>query len=256
MILLLNTTKTMDLVAKIPAGLELTAPRYMGKSSLLAEKISQMNQAQLGRLMALSDKLAEQTKTNADLWGKDGQPKIAAVFGFTGPLYKALDPGNLTPAQLKSAQKKLRILSGLYGLLRPLDQVEAYRLEMGLKLTTGKTKNIIGFWKKTLTDRLNKDLKKGEPVLSVAAQEYLKALDLKTLIGPVISPVFKEEKPDGTLKNVAVHAKKARGAFIRHALETNAQTAQDLKGFNSFGWKAAQEPPEAGPWLFTRPASV
>ena len=243
----------MDLTASVPPFLKVTEPQQMEMTHILADKISKMSRSQLKKLMSLSEKLATETKENAALWGVKSRPQIPALFGFTGLLYQNLDAYSLEAAQFKDAQKNIRILSGLYGLLRPFDRIEAYRLEMGHQLVVGKAKNIVAFWKETLTARLNKDLKSGESILSVAAQEYLKALDLKKLNNPVISPVFKEQRTDGTFKTVTVHSKKARGALVRYALVNKAQTPRDLMEFNSMGWKATEEPPEAGPWLFTRP---
>jgi len=125
---------------------------------------------------------------------------------------------------------------------------------MGLKLAVGKAKNLAEFWKETLTSKLNEDLKQVEAIISLAPLEYMKALDIKKLNSPVISPVFKEKRTDGTYRSVVVHSKKARGALVRYALMSNAQNPRDLMGFNALGWKAAQEAPEEGAWLFTRPA--
>jgi len=255
MILLLNTTKTMNLNCSVSSDLDVTEPCFLDKTQLLAKKIAEMSIAQLTDLMSLSDKLAAETRETVLLWGEEGSPKVSALFGFTGLLFQNFDVVSLSKDQLDAAQKKVRILSGLYGLLRPMDMIEAYRCEMGLKLKTGKIKNLTEFWKETLTESLNKDLKENEPIISVASQEYMKALDIKKLNGPVISPVFKEQHPNGAYKNVVVHAKKARGALLRYALENNAEHPQDLAGFNTMGWRATQKAPETGSWLFTRPVS-
>ena len=242
----------MDTDAKVPSHLNTTEPEQLELVRVLAKKVSGMSQAQLVEQMSLSEKLATETRTNAALWGLDDRPKIPALFGFTGLFYKSLNASTLNSDQLNDAQKRIRILSGLYGLLRPFDLIEAYRLEMGQKMIVGKTKNIAAFWKETLTAKMNEKLKAGEPIISVAAQEYIKVLDHKKLNGPVISPVFKEQHSDGTYRTVVVHAKKARGELMRYALVNKARTPRDLMGFNVMGWKAAEEPPEAGSWLFTR----
>ncbi|WP_300456694.1 YaaA family protein [Desulfobacula sp.] len=256
MLLLLNTTKTMNLSAPVPHRLEVTEPLLMDQACRLADKLAKMSRAQLMHLMSLSEKLADETRANAVRWGREGRPKIPALFGFTGLVYKSLDAPNLDATQCGDAQKRIRILSGLYGLLRPFDQIEAYRLEMGHKLVMGKAKNCTVFWKDRLTATLNAGLTVGEPIISLAAQEYMKALDLKKLNGPVISPVFKERATDGTLKTVAVHAKKARGELVRYALVHKARTPRDLLEFNALGWTPATDVPEKGPWLFTRPVTA
>jgi len=159
----------------------------------------------------------------------------------------------LTAAQWKTAQDRLRILSGLYGVLRPRDRVEAYRLEMGLKYKPAGAANLVAFWKDRITANLNRSLKRGEPVLNLAAQEYLKAVDLKSLKGSVISPVFKERRSDGSLKTAPVHAKMARGTMARFAIVQRTAGPADMMGFGDLDWEAAEPVPEAGPWLFTRP---
>ncbi len=253
MLLLLNTTKTMNLDAAVPARMKCTAPRQQEQARILAGLLADMSRDDLIQLMSLSEKLADETRANAALWGQSGRQKIAALFGFTGLVYKSLKATDFDAATRRQAQKKLRILSGLYGVLRPLDLIEAYRLEMGQRLAVGTQKNLVEFWKERVTATLNDDLKSGEPVISVAAQEYLKAVDLPRLKGPVIAPVFKEIRSDGTLKTVAVHSKKARGELVRFALQNRARSPEDLLSFNALGWEAAEEAPSSGPWLFTRP---
>lgn len=255
MLLLMNSSKTMDLGAPLPPRLKPTAPQQLDMARPLAGQLAKLSRAQLAKLMGLSENLAEETRANAALWGTEDRPSIPCVFGFTGLLYKSLDPLGLDAAQRREAQKRLRILSGLYGVLRPMDLIEAYRLEMGDKLAVGGAKNMVQYWKRSLTAQLNKDLKDGEPIISVAALEYTKALDLQALKGPFIHPVFKERKDDGSLKMVAVHSKKARGELMRYALISKARKPTDLLGFDALGWEAAQEPPMSGPWLFTRPVS-
>ena len=153
----------------------------------------------------------------------------------------------------RRAQRRLCILSGLYGLLRPLDLVEAYRLEMGSDLRPPAGGNLAGFWRGRLAAALNELLRDGEAVVTVAAQEYMKAVDGAALRGPLIAPVFKEERADGSLRTITVHAKRARGALLRYALTSGARRPADLLGFAEDGWSAAEEPPTSGAWLFTRP---
>ncbi len=254
MLLLLNTTKTMDISAQVPSGMTATDPGLLKTAQKLAGKVSKMSPRQLAALMSLSDKLAAHTHDKFSLWGTPGQPRVPALYGFTGLIFKHLDAGSLTEKSLAFARKHVRILSGLYGLLAPFDLIEAYRLEMGYKLKMDNYSNLAQFWKKTLTARLNKELSPGEPIVSVASQEYMKALDIKKLSSPVISPVFKEKKPDGSFKNAVVHAKKARGEIVRYAIEKRVDTPNDLMGFSALGWKAAEQPPANGSWLFARPA--
>jgi len=253
MIILLNSTKTMDLTTKVPAHLSVTEPGFLGAAGELARPLAKISLARLETLMGVKGKLADQTRADLARWGTQGRAKCPALLAFTGLVYKYLDAPSLKSMHWKRAGKNLRILSGLYGILRPQDEVEAYRLEMGSKVKPKGAKNLTEFWRPRLTGALNGELAKGEPVISVAALEYMKALDAKSLNGPVISPVFKEVLPDGSLRTAPVHAKMARGALARFALTSGAKKPADLLGFGDLGWEAAEEPPPSGPWLFTRP---
>jgi len=253
MLLLLNTTKTMDFSTTELPDIATAEPGLLKTAQQLAGKISKLNPRQLAEFMSISDKLAGQTHEKFSLWGKPEQPEIPAIFGFTGLLFKHLNPSSFSKNQLLFAKKHVRILSGLYGLLEPFDRIEAYRLEMGYKLAVDGFSSFAQFWKETLTAKLNKELISGEPIVSVASQEYMKALDVKKLDHPVIIPVFKEKQPDGSYKNAIVHAKKARGAMVRYAIENRAEKTKDLMGFSTMGWKASEPPPDKGSWLFTRP---
>jgi len=252
MLILLNSTKTMDLKLDVPARLTPTEPVHLAEARELARPLAKVSLTRLGDLMAVKGKVADQTRADLALWGKADRLRKPALLAFTGLVYKYLDAPSLTVAQWKRAQKTVRILSGLYGWLRPLDEVEAYRLEMGSKVKPKGAKNLTVFWRDRLTDTLNTELKDGEPVVSIASQEYVKALDLKRLRGPVISPVFKESLSDGTFRTAPVHSKMARGALARFALTTAAKTPDDLLGFEEMGWEPTCEPPASGPWLFVR----
>ncbi len=253
MLLLLNTTKTMDFSTPVLPDMTTTDPDLLRTAQILAGKVAKMTPGQLAELMSLSDNLAAETHEKFSLWGKPGQSKTPALVGFTGLIFKHLDASSFSKNQLTFAKKNVRILSGLYGLLKPFDLIEHYRLEMGCKLTLGGFSNLAQFWKETLTVKLNNELISGESIVSVASQEYMKALDIKKLNHPVIIPVFKEKYPDGSYKNVVVHAKKARGAIVRYAIENRAEKPKDLMGFSAMGWKAEGPPPDNGFWLFTRP---
>ncbi len=231
MLILLNSTKTMDLKVDVPGWLSPTEPIHLAEAGELAGPLAKVSLAWLGDLMAVKGKLADQTRVDLALWGKKDRLRKPAFLAFTGLVYKYLDAPSLTVAQWNRAQKTVRILSGLYGLLRPLDEVEAYRLEMGSKVKPKGAKNLAAFWRDRLTDAVNAELKDGEPV---------------------ISPVFKERLPDGTFRTAPVHSKMARGALARFALMTAARTPDNLLGFGEMGWETFEEPPVSGPWLFVR----
>jgi len=207
-----------------PAGPDMATsdPDLLHAAEKLAGKVSAMTQRQLAAFMSISDMLAAETVEKFSVWGKKGQSKVPALFGFTGLLFRHLDARSLHSAQLAFCQQNVRILSGLYGVLKPFDLIQAYRLEMGYKLAVGHFSTLAQFWKELLTAKLNDELAPGEPIISVASQEYMKAIDIKTLDHPIITPVFKEKRADGSYKNVVVHAKKARGAIVRYAIVNKA----------------------------------
>jgi len=254
MIVLLNSTKTMDLKVTVPGRLTPTVPRHHEEARRLAGPLASVGLKRLATLMGVEGKLADQTRADLALWGGPGRARRPALLAFTGLVYKYLDAPSLTAGQWKRAQDRLRILSGLYGLLRPLDEVEAYRLEMGSKVKPKGAASLTEFWRDRLTAAVNGDLTGGEPTINLAAQEYMKAIRVKDLKGPVISPVFKERLPDGKLKTAPVHAKMARGAMARFILTSGARKPADLLGFCELGWEATTEPPAEGAWLFARPS--
>jgi cytoplasmic iron level regulating protein YaaA (DUF328/UPF0246 family) len=174
-----------------------------------------------------------------------------AVYAFDGDVYTGLDVYTLSEAKVSVLQDKLRILSGLYGLLKPLDLMQEYRLEMGTTMPIGKNKNLYEFWKKTITKALNDELQKDELFLNLASNEYFSVVDAKALKVPVITPEFKDYK-DGKLKMISFFAKKARGLMVRYMIDTNAETIDDLKGFNYEGYAFDANLSKGNTLVFTR----
>ncbi len=250
--ILLNSTKTMD--TGTASRLKTTTPQFGETARQLMAALKPLDRHRLLAEFDLTENTLPAARTHIARWGEPGNPQIPALMAFTGLVYKYIQAPTWTAAQRKRAQQNLRILSGLYGMLQPLDAIETYRLEMGVRWSPPGAKNLVAFWKPRLTAALNNELKKGEPMLNLASQEYMKALDLKALHGPVISPVFQETRPDGSLKTATVYAKMARGAMVRYLITTGARKPADLLGFGDMGWEASCEPPESGKWLFTRPA--
>ncbi|MDX1759661.1 MAG: peroxide stress protein YaaA, partial [Arenibacter algicola] len=163
-----------------------------------------------------------------------------AIYAFNGDVYQGLDAYTLAADKLESLQEKLRILSGLYGVLKPLDLMQPYRLEMGTQLKIGRKRNLYEFWKKQITDYLNSELQDKELFLNLASNEYFSAVDEKQLKVPVITPIFKDWKNDN-LKIISFFAKKARGTMVRYILDADAKTLEDVKGFNRDGYLYSKE---------------
>ena len=183
--------------------------------------------------MGISDNLAQLNWERNQNFKLPFTPHNArpAVYAFNGDVYQGLDINSLPVNKIVQLQETLRILSGLYGILKPLDLIQAYRLEMGTDLKVGRKKNLYEFWKKSVTEYLNSELKDDELFINLASNEYFGAIDEKALKVPVITPIFKDWKND-KLKVISFFAKKARGSMVRYILDTNAETLEDIKGFN------------------------
>jgi len=158
-----------------------------------------------------------------------------AIYAFSGDVYRGLDAYTISKDKLEKVQDTVRIISGLYGILKPLDLMQPYRLEMGTKFPVGKNKNLYEFWKQKVTKALNDELEEDELFLNLASNEYFKAIDTKVLKVPVITASFKEFK-NGEYKMIAIFAKIARGLMTRFIIDTNANTIDDIKGFNFEGY--------------------
>jgi cytoplasmic iron level regulating protein YaaA (DUF328/UPF0246 family) len=209
--------------------------------------------AELAELMHISEKLADLNWQRNQDWKTPFTAENArpAIFTFDGDVYTGLDAYSIPIEKLDALQDRLRILSGLYGLLKPLDLIQAYRLEMGTKLPIGESKNLYEFWKTTLTKALNKELEKDELFINLASTEYFSAIDVKALKVPVITPEFKDYK-NGKLKIISFFAKKARGLMVRYIIDTNAQTIDDLKGFDYEGYLFDANLSKGNHLVFTR----
>jgi len=208
----------------------------------------------LSSLMDISDKLADlnwQRNQERNLDNFTPENSRQAVFAFNGDVYVGLDVYSLSEDKIILLQDKLRILSGLYGLLKPLDLMQPYRLEMGTKFSVGKNKNLYDYWKTKITKALNTELQEGELFINLASNEYFDAIDAKALKVPVITPEFKDYK-DGKLKMISFFAKKARGMMVRYIIETNAETIDDLKGFNYEGYAFDENLSKGNKLVFTR----
>jgi cytoplasmic iron level regulating protein YaaA (DUF328/UPF0246 family) len=224
------------------------------KESLQVNKVlKQKSPAALSELMAISDKLADLNWQRNQEWKMPFNVENArpAIFAFDGDVYTGLDAYSIPIEKLDILQGSVRILSGLYGLLKPLDLMQAYRLEMGTKLPINDSKNLCEFWKPIITKALNKELQEGELFINLASNEYFSAVDVKALKVPVVTPEFKDYK-DGKLKIISFFAKKARGLMVRYIIDTNAETIDDLKGFNYEGYQFDANLSKGNKLVFTR----
>jgi len=205
--------------------------------------------------MKVSKKIADLNFDRYEVWKKKFTEKNAkqAALAFKGDVYTGLDAESFSAADFKFAQKHFRILSGLYGLLRPLDLMQAYRLEMGTRLETDRGKNLYEFWGSTITDGLNKQLKKtkSEYLINLASNEYFKSVKPAELNAQIITPEFKEYK-NGEYKMIGIYAKKARGMLSRYIIQNQLDNPEKIKSFAEDGYKFSKQLSNGNKWVFTR----
>ena len=234
--LVLSPAKSLDYDSKVPTN-TITEACFLTEAERLNKLLKKKSAKSLSKLMKISDNLGQLNYERNQDWQlpftKDNARQ--AVYAFNGDVYRGLDVYTLPKTKLDTLESTVRIISGLYGVLKPLDLIQPYRLEMGTKLPVGKNKNLYEFWRKKVTQKLNEELDDDELFVNLASNEYFKAIDVKALKVPVITANFKEFK-NGTYKNIAIFAKLARGLMTRYIIDTNAKTIQDLKGFNYDGY--------------------
>jgi len=249
---LLSPAKSLDFQTPVPCD-QTSVPIFLDKAAQVNAVLRKKNPKKLMDLMGISPSLAALNYERNQVWSGEGNAseERAAVYAFNGEVYRGLDVYNLPADRIEMMQNTLRILSGQYGLLRPLDQIMPYRLEMGTKLAIGRAKNLYEFWHKEVTKALDSDLEPGEIVVNLASNEYAKCVDFGTLDNPVITPVFKEFK-NGAYKVLAVYAKYARGLMARFIIESGAESLEDLMAFSDGGYALSQEMSEGNQLVFIR----
>jgi cytoplasmic iron level regulating protein YaaA (DUF328/UPF0246 family) len=250
--IVISPAKSLDYTTALPTQ-RFTEAQFLDKANTIQKTLKKKKPKDLMELMDISEKLADLNWQRNQDWALPFTPENArpAVYAFNGDVYTGLDAYTIPTDKLDVLQDQLRILSGLYGILRPLDLMQEYRLEMGTSIAIGTKKNLYEFWKKTITDALNKELTKDELFLNLASNEYFSAVDTKTLKVPVITPEFKDYK-DGKLKMISFFAKKARGLMVRYIIDSNAKTIEDLKGFNYEGYAFDANLSKGNTLVFTR----
>ena len=253
MMALLSPSKSMDM--EMFSSQSATQPDFLAKSETLIDQLRKMKTDELGEFMEISNKLATLNQERFKNWTPKFTTKNAkpALLAFTGDVYDGLDAPTLKTSDQAYAQDHLRILSGLYGILRPLDLIQAYRLEMGRPLKTKQASNLYAFWRESIGSHLKQAT--DAPLINLASQEYFKAVPQEELPNEIISPVFKDEK-NGTFKIISFYAKKARGLMARYLIQNRITKHKDLLAFNLNGYrydKASSTPTEP---VFIRPASA
>ncbi|MGE5384716.1 MAG: peroxide stress protein YaaA [Betaproteobacteria bacterium] len=256
MLMVISPAKRLDFKSA-PTTAVYTQPGFLDQSKLLIRQLRTLSPAEIARLMDLSDPLAVLNFNRYADWNPPFTPENAkqAVLAFAGDVYEGMDAASLDAPALDHAQAHLRILSGLYGILRPLDLIQPYRLEMGTKLANPRGKDLYAFWGERLTAAINAELAAmPRPVLvNLASEEYFKALMPRKIAADVIQPVFEDWK-SGRYKIVSFFAKRARGLMARHAIVNRLAAPEGLQDFAAEGYAFAPEVSDEKTWVFRRRA--
>lgn len=252
----ISPAKTLDLDSQPPVS-SLTVPEHLEYAAELISTLRQKTPADIASLMKLSDKLSTLNVERYQSWQQlhNSSNSRPALFTFMGDVYTGLDAYSLTADQITSAQQNLRILSGLYGILRPLDLIQPYRLEMGTKLENAKGKDLYQFWGTKIAEFLNQEMDDDEVLVNLASNEYFKAVSKQHLNHQIITPNFLDEK-NGQYKVISFYAKKARGMMVRFLLTNAITNPEDLKAFDYSGYRYDASRSTALEPVFIRPESA
>jgi cytoplasmic iron level regulating protein YaaA (DUF328/UPF0246 family) len=243
---LMNVENSTDL-------LRASTPKFITQAEFIHSYLKHKSPKYLSELMEISPKLADENWERNQKWKSKPTAKESApaMYAFTGEVYRGLDAKTLDKDAVEYLQKNYRILSGLYGLLKPSDRVMLYRLEMGRPFKFDDYNNLYEFWRDIITEQINSELKKNEILLNLASQEYFKVIDRKKIANPIIDFEFYELK-EGKLKTIVVYTKHARGMVVRFCARTNAKTLNDVKAFNYEGYRIDEEKSTDTKLVFTR----
>ncbi len=240
--IVISPAKSLDYKSELPNLPNPSQPIFLEQAEMLNAKLATKSKNVIKKLMGISDNLAalnyqRYQDFSVPFTSENARP---SVYSFSGDVYIGLDVYTLKSNKIPLMNDTLRILSGMYGVLKPLDLMQEYRLEMGTQLKINRKKNLYEFWGNKVTDALNEELADGELFINLASQEYFKVINPKKLKVSVISPVFKDFK-NGKLKVISFFAKKARGSMVRYVLDNNVKTIEELKGFNTDGYAFSEE---------------
>ena len=255
MLAILSPAKTLDFDSPLTTD-QHSAPEFTKESAALIKTLRQLEPSDIGSLMGISDKLAVLNHNRYAHWSAkfdDASGARASLLAFKGDVYLGLDAQTLSKRDFTWAQKRLRVLSGLYGLLRPLDRIHPYRLEMGTALRNTAGKDLYEFWGGKVTQALNEALagQRSKVLINLASNEYYKVVQTQNIDGRIVTINFKEWRRDA-YRFVSFSAKKARGLMARYMIDQRAERADDLKAFDVEGYAFNEELSSRDEWIFTR----
>ncbi|MEQ3655084.1 MAG: peroxide stress protein YaaA [Dokdonia sp.] len=252
--ILLSPAKSLNTKDELPTT-KSSQPAFLKEAESLNASLSKKSKKAIGKLMSISDTLAA---LNYERYQQFDTPFTSdnarpAMYMFDGDVYTGLDAYSIDRDKIDLIQDRLRILSGMYGILKPLDLMQPYRLEMGTQLKKGRANNLYEFWGDRLTDFLNAEMEEGELCINLASNEYFKAINVKKLNSPIVTPIFKDFK-NGKLKVISFFAKKARGQMVRYIIDSKAESIEDLKGFDydNYRFSPTESNLEKNELVFTR----
>ena len=231
--LVISPAKSLNFESQLPTEFSSEA-YFLNEAKQLNALLKNQSPKALSELMHISPKLSALNYERNQAWSLPFTNENArqAIYAFSGDVYRGLDAYSIPQTQLEQMQNTVRIISGLYGLLKPMDLIQAYRLEMGTKFPVGKHKNLYEFWRQKVTESLNDEMQENELLVNLASKEYFKAIDTKVLKANVVHIDFKEYK-NGQYKTIAIFSKLARGLMTRHIIQNNVETLEDLKTFRA-----------------------
>ena len=257
MLLLISPAKTLDFETLAPTA-EFTQADFLKQSKKLISELRVLAPQDISKLMSISDKLGVLNFDRFASWKTPFKPTNAkqAIYAFQGDVYTGMHAETFSEDDIQFAQQHLRILSGLYGLLRPLDLIQAYRLEMGTGFANSRGKNLYEFWGDSITAAVNKQLKEisSSVVINLASNEYFSAIKPKSLKAEIITPVFKDQK-NGQYKIISFFAKKARGMMSRYIIRNKLVEPDAIKNFDVAGYQFSKADSTQDEWIFTRAES-
>ncbi|MDO4728954.1 MAG: peroxide stress protein YaaA [Bacteroidota bacterium] len=239
--IVISPAKSLNFDREIPIK-KYTQPIFEQEMKVINEELKKLSPKQLSMMMNISEKLAELNWQRNQKFSQPFSLENAkqAIYVFDGDVYDGIDILSFNGDEVEKLQNSLRILSGQYGLLKPLDLIQPYRLEMGTKIQIKKTNGLYEFWKEKITNTLNNELNEKDLFINLASNEYFKAIDIKKIKSTIITPVFKDWKGD-SLKIISFYAKKARGLMVKYIIKNNIQTIDELKGFDYEGYHFSEQ---------------
>lgn len=250
--IIISPAKSLDF--ETPANTSLhTVPRFLDDSEKLNKKLKSLSAKKIGALMNISQELSTLNYERNQEWSTPFTLTNSkqAIYAFTGEVFRGIDIHSLEQEKLPLVQDRLRILSGLYGLLKPLDLMQPYRLEMGTKLAIGKSKNLYSFWGDAISNAINEEQTTDDILVNLASNEYIKAVNRKILAPKIVTPVFKDFK-NGQYKTIMTFAKKARGLMVRYLIDHNIKSIEGIKSFNIDNYSYTEDLSSEDELVFTR----